>query len=185
MSFGGGSIIIPDRSMENYKEMIMSEDFRSCYEKYFPVIFRHAAYLAGNVQAAEDIAQETFIKLYNTPPQHSNTGAWLSRVASNLAYNYLRDEKTRRNKEPVIEEPEDSKVISIEDVVIKDSEIRLTRKILKAMNERDRMCLLLKFSGYKYTEISEILDIEKTSVGKILARAQEKFKEMYLKEVQS
>lgn len=171
--------------MENDKETNMGEDFRTCYEQYFPVIFRHAAYLTGNVQAAEDIAQETFIRLYNTPPQHSNTGAWLSRTASNLAYNYLRDEKTRRNKEPVIEEAEDSKVISIEDVVIKDSEIRLTRKILKAMKERDRMVLLLKFSGYRYHEIAEVLGIEKASVGKILARAQEKFKEMYAREVRN
>jgi RNA polymerase sigma factor (sigma-70 family) len=161
------------------------EDFNTAYEKYYKIIFRHCAYLTGDVQAAEDIAQETFIKLYNSPPSHGNIGAWLSRVATNLSYNYIRDQKTRRNKEPVVEEHEVSNVISIEEIVIKDSEVRLTRKILNSLNHRDRLCLLLKFSGYKYNEIAEIAGIEKASVGKILSRAQEKFKELYLKEVET
>lgn len=103
-------------------------------------------------------------------------------MATNLAYNYIRDQKTRRNKEPVLEENAPSNVISIEDIAIKDSEVRLTRKLLNSLNHRDRICLLLKFSGYKYNEIAEIAGIEKASVGKILSRAQEKFRELYLKE---
>ncbi|WP_282433065.1 RNA polymerase sigma factor SigX [Desulfosporosinus youngiae] len=158
------------------------DDFNTSYEKYYPVIFRHCAYLTGDVKAAEDIAQETFIKLYNSPPAHDNTGAWLSKVATNLAYNYIRDQKTRRSKEPVIEGHMVSNVISIEEIAIKNSEVRLVRKLLNNLNHRDRLCLLLKFSGYKYNEIAEIAKIEKASVGKILARAQEKFKELYLKE---
>ncbi|MCX7923493.1 MAG: RNA polymerase sigma factor SigX [Clostridia bacterium] len=166
-------------------ESVPEEDFNTSYEKYYTVIFRHCAYLTGDVQAAEDIAQETFIKLYNSPPTHGNTGAWLSRVATNLAYNYIRNQKTRRSKEPIVEEHAESNVISIEEIAIKDSEVRLTRKILNNLNHRDRLCLLLKFSGYKYNEIAEIAGIEKASVGKILSRAQEKFKELYLKEVET
>lgn len=161
------------------------EDFDTSYEKYYPVIFRHCAYLIGDVHAAEDIAQEAFIKLYNSPPVHGNTAAWLSKVASNLSYNFIRDRKTRRSKEPVVEEHGADNVISIEEIAIKDWEVRLTRKILNKLNHRDRLCLLLKFSGYKYSEIAEIAGIEKASVGKILSRAQEKFKELYLKEVAS
>lgn len=161
----------------------VSEDFNTSYEKYYTIIFRHCAYLTGDVQAAEDITQETFIKLYNSPPSHDNIVAWLSRVATNLAYNYIRDHKTRRSKEPVLEGHAVSNVISIEEIAIKDSEVRLTRKILQSLNHRDRLCLLLKFSGYKYNEIAEITGIEKASIGKTLSRAQEKFKELYLKEV--
>ena len=160
----------------------VSEDFNASYEKYYSVIFRHCAYLTGDVQAAEDIAQETFIKLYHSPPSHDNTIAWLSRVATNLSYNYIRDQKTRYSKETVIEQQGTGQVISIEDIAIRNSEVRLTRKILNSLSPRDRLCLLLKFSGYKYNEIAEITGVEKASVGKILSRAQEKFKELYLKE---
>ncbi len=167
----------------NFDERDVIKDFNDCYEKYYRVIFKHAAYLTGNSQVAEDITQEAFIKLYNSPQQHTNTAAWLSRVATNLAYNYFRREKIRSNKEPTIKHHAQSNVISLEDAAIRDFEIRMTRNILNRLKARDRICLLLKFSGYKYSEISEIAGVEKTSIGKILARAQEKFKEMYLKEV--
>lgn len=161
------------------------EDFTTSYEKHYNKIFRHCAYLTGDVQAAEDITQETFIKLYHSPPSHDNTGAWLLRVATNLAYNYFRDRETRQSKEPLVDEHAVSNVISIEEIAIKDSEVRMTRKILNRLNHRDRVCLLLKFSGYKYSEIAELAGVRKASVGKIISRAQEKFKELYLKEVQA
>lgn len=182
----GGSTIKPLNLIQNHENKKNApKDFKSFYDKYYSIIFKHAAYLTGSLQVAEDITQETFIKLYNAPPGHENVGAWLSRVATNLSYNYLRGEKIRKNKEPEIFEDEADNVISIEDIAIKDHEIRLTKKILNTLSPRDRMCLLLKFSGYKYDEIAEIAGMEKTSVGTTLARAQAKFKEKYLKEVQS
>ncbi len=151
--------------------------FNQYYKDYYTVIYKHTSYLTGNIQAAEDITQEVFIKLYNNPPKHSNVIAWLSKIASNLSYNYLRDEKRKKGKEKVL--LEDNKIISIEDAAIKNQEIRLIRKILDGLPERDRICLLLKFSGYKYNEISEIIGVEKSSVGTILARSQKKFMVKY------
>lgn len=162
----------------------VSDDFRLIYEKYYRVILRHTAYITGSIQTAEDLTQEVFIKLYNAPPQHSNIAAWLSMVANNLAYNHIRNEKSRKSKEPVVYEGESDKVISIEDAAIMNYDIRQTKKVLDSMPERDRICLLMKFSGYKYDEIAEVIKVEKSSVGTILARAQAKFKEKYLKGVQ-
>jgi RNA polymerase sigma factor (sigma-70 family) len=169
--------------MENPKKKDAEFDFGSIYEKYHEVILKHIAYLTGSMHVAEDISQEVFIRLYNSPPSHTNIIAWLCKVANNLSYNYTRDEKSKKRKNPVIAEDEADKVISIEDRVLKNSEIRLTKKVLNSLPARDRMCLLLKFSGYKYDEIAEVIGIEKSSVGTILARAQAKFKEKYLKEV--
>jgi len=56
---------------------------------------------------------------------------------------------------------------------------------LNSMEFRDRICLLLKFSGYKYSEIAEVLEVEISSVGTIIFRAQAKFKQKFSKEVQS
>lgn len=167
--------------MGNYHSDKSAVDFKDCYEKYYKVIYRHIAYLTGNTQSAEDLTQEAYIKLYQSPPAHTNVAAWLSRVASNLAYNYLRDEKTRKAKEPATADDDSEKVISIEDAALRNYEIRKIRKVLNALPLRDRTCLLLKFSGYKYDEIAEIISVEKTSVGTILARSQAKFMEKYQK----
>ena len=157
-------------------------DFDGFFKEYYPKVYRHAVYLTGNVQAAEDLVQEVFVKLYNNPPGHANVAAWLFRVANNLAYNYLRDEKVRKNKEPAVSAEDEDKIISIEDAAIRNQEIRTIRKVLNLLPERDRICLLLKFSGYKYNEIAEIIGVEKTSVGTILARCQARFVEKFRKE---
>lgn len=158
-------------------------DFDGLYKEYHNKVYRHLIYLTGNVHAAEDIAQEVFTKLFNNPPGHANIAAWLFKVANNLAYNYLRSEKTRSAKEPSVLAEDEEKVISIEDIAVRNQEIREIKKILGLLSERDRMCLLLKFSGYKYNEIAEVIGVEKTSVGTILARSQAKFMEKFMKEV--
>ena len=91
----------------------------------------------------------------------------------------------RKAKEPAITEYETDNVISIEEAAIKNIEVRRARKILSKLTARDRLCLMLKFSGYQYTEIAAIIAVQSTSVGKIISRAQEKFKRLYEKEVKN
>ncbi len=155
-------------------------DFDELYKEHYNKVYRHITYLTGNMQTAEDIAQEAFEKLYKNPPEHANVAAWLFRVANNLAYNHIRDQKTRDAKEPAISMEAEDKVISIEDAAIRNQEIREIRKVLASLPQRDRMCLLLKFSGYKYSEIAEVIGVEKGSVGTILARSQAKFMEKFM-----
>ncbi|MDP4093786.1 MAG: sigma-70 family RNA polymerase sigma factor [Bacillota bacterium] len=159
------------------------DSFEKYYETYYKTVFKHVAYITGNIQAAEDITQETFIKLYDIPPSHSNVAAWLIKVSTNLSYNFIRGDKIRKEKDPAVAENEATNVISIEDAAIRNMEIRSIKKVLDSLNPRDRLCILLKFSGYKYDEIAEIAGIEKASVGKTLARAQAKFKDKYVTEV--
>jgi len=161
---------------------ISVHDFQSLFEQFFPSVFRHVYFITQDRATAEDIAQETFIKLYHScPVSLKNPNAWLTRVATNLAYNYLKGEWRRRGREsgpnleftPVTE--------SSEDTVLRKEEAATVRKVLNALQVRDRMGLLLRFSGFSYEEIADVLEIPKSSVGKVLARAQQKFKEGYLK----
>lgn len=47
------------------------------------------------------------------------------------------------------------------------------------MNERDRTILLMKFSGFQYKEIADVLHIDISSIGTLLVRAKQKFRKMY------
>ncbi|MEB8957689.1 sigma factor-like helix-turn-helix DNA-binding protein, partial [Bacillus cereus] len=51
--------------------------------------------------------------------------------------------------------------------------------ILNKMNERERTLLLMKFSGFQYKEVAEILQIEISSIGTLLVRAKMKFRKIY------
>ena len=157
------------------------EDFQQLYHRYYPVVCRQAAYLLGGTEAAEDVAQEVFCKLYYSPPQEfTGLGGWLVRVTANLSFNYLKQQKSRKQREHKSGEAEANNVYSLEDRILKNNEVRVVREILNELNERDRLCLLLKFSGYSYREIAETTGLEKSSVGTILARAQARFKTLFL-----
>ncbi len=171
--------------MHRIKSLFKNEvkhNFQEIFDSYYPGICRRIAYLLGSQEAVEDIAQEVFLKLYySPPPKLTNIGGWLSRVAANLTYNYINSEKSRKKREVRSETEDNNKVIVLEDVIMKKHKVKEVQDILQEMKERDRMVLLLRFSGYSYQEIAEVVGIEKSSVGTVLARAQAKFKALYLK----
>lgn len=163
-----------------FKKKKDEQSFKTAYEQYYDTIFKRISYLTGDIHAAEDLSQEVFMKLLNSPPEHDNIGAWLNKVSTNISYNYIRDKKIHENKNKVIYEKEMGNVVSIEEVAINNCEVDLTKKVLNMLSPRDRMCLLLKFSGYKYSEIAEVIGVDKNSVGTLISRSQAKFKENYL-----
>lgn len=171
-------------AQEKLSQVRAPENFQELFQTYYPVVCRQVAYLLGATEAVEDIAQETFLKLYYSPPgELTNPGGWLGRVAANLSYNYLKSEKSRKAREVNSRSPlAVHNLVNIEDLILKNQEVVQVRNILNQLTERDRMVLLLKFSGYSYREIGEIIGLEKSSVGTILARAQSRFKTLYLQQ---
>lgn len=167
---------------EMEKDEKPSLTYQETYNLYYPALCRQLTYMLGSRAVAEEITQEAFLKLYCTPPrQYQNIGGWLSRVAVNLAYNYLRSEKSRLRREEKIER-QGFKTISSEDAVLQNEETNLVRSTLQTLPKRDRLCLLMKHSGFSYDEIAEAIGVKKTSVGTIIARAQAKFKRVYLEQ---
>lgn len=167
-----------------FKKKKLKDNFNKIYEEYYETIYKRIVYFLNDTHAAEDLTQEVFIKLYNFPPEHDNIAAWLNKVSANLSYNYLRDKKIHEGKNEVLYESELDQVVSIEEIAIQNYEVELTRKVLSMLSPRDRMSLLLKFSGYKYSEIAEVIGIDINSIGTILSRAQKKFKEHYIRQLQ-
>lgn len=155
-------------------------DFRGIFDGHYPAICRLVTGVLGNHAAAEDVVQEAFLKLYQSPPQElTNIRGWLSRVANNIAYNYLRGEKSRCHREAAIDhlppagEPEAE--------ILKSEGAAIVRQVLSLLPERERSLLLLKSSGLNYTEIARLLGIKESSVGTLLGRARQKFKAEYLR----
>lgn len=162
--------------------MIQEKDFRQLYNTYYPQVIRRLLCIVGNKSLAEDLAQETFLKLYSCPPnQMDNLGGWLSKVAANLAYNQIREEKNRTAREIKSDWLKDTKADPTEEIVLRNQKAEFVQKMLQKLEPRDRTCLVLKFTGFSYEEIAEVIGINKTSVGTILARAQAKFKDECLK----
>ncbi len=151
------------------------------YQQYYKQIVRRIAYLTGDVHIAEELAQEVFVKLYTQPPEHENVLAWLYTVAARSAYNHLRDDQIHRQREQIHYESKWELEGTPEDMVIENEKIKSVHASLETLTTRDRTCLLMKHSGYKYAEIAACLEVEINAIGVIISRAQEKFKKDYEK----
>ncbi|MFZ5944552.1 MAG: sigma-70 family RNA polymerase sigma factor [Bacillota bacterium] len=155
-----------------------SNDFSGEFHLYYPILIKQVSFLLGDSIAADDIVQETLIKYFYTERENiQNPKAWLIKVAVNSTYNYLRSEKNRKKREE-IDLPQST--FDVEETVLKNQEAFFVREAIAQLSDRDRMLILLKYTGYTYHEISQILNLEETSVGTLLARAKKKFKEILL-----
>lgn len=152
--------------------------FLQNYTRVYGVLFR----LVGDRAEAEDLALETFWKFWERPPtRHDNVIGWLYRVATNLGYNALRAAKRRiKYEESAGREAIDlSRLPDPAHEAERNAERRQARQVLQQMNPRDMQLLILRHSGFAYKEIAQVIGVAPTSVGTLLARAEEEFERLY------
>jgi RNA polymerase sigma-70 factor (ECF subfamily) len=77
--------------------------FELLYQRYCESIFRHLDGIVRQEAAAQDLAQEVFLRVWTRAEQWSGQGSfkgWLYRIATNLALNHLRGVR-RKPAEPL------------------------------------------------------------------------------------
>lgn len=153
--------------------------YAALYEKYYSDVLDHTMYISRDMNIAEDCTQDAFVKFISLSGDHPNPLGWLKKVASNYIYSYYRRQKIKDKKFAGIG---NDIIVNPEDTAISKLETAKVRHILNKMNPRDSMCILLRYSDYKYSEIAELMGIQPSTVGKMLLRAQNRFKELYLEE---
>jgi len=75
--------------------------FEAIFERYAETIRRHLARLTENDASAQDLVQETFLRVWTRAEQWDGRGSfagWLYRIATNLAFNYLRSMRRKREQ---------------------------------------------------------------------------------------
>jgi len=157
------------------------DDFVELYDAHFARVYRYMDRLSGDPDLAADIAQETFIKLYQRGSITETPGAWLVTVAMNLFRNAYTTQSRRRHLLSVVPDAATFVDRAVEAPASEETralELRV-RRALDRIPERERQMLLLRAEGYSYREIAEALQIQETSVGTLLARAKRAFREHY------
>ncbi|HEY7180254.1 MAG TPA: sigma-70 family RNA polymerase sigma factor [Blastocatellia bacterium] len=155
----------------------MKQDFDNIYHEVAPGVYRYLRRLMESRLQAEDILQETFLKLHlqlDAGVRIENPRAWLFQVATNLAKNKKRDEMRSALREERYSAPP-----QVVDFHSRLDDQQIIRRVLAQLSPRMRQALLLFSEGFSYREIAVIAGIETANVGPLLRRAREAFKQYY------
>ena len=137
------------------------------FDLYGAALFRFARSLVANDADAEDIVQDTFLKLQrhlHPGGDRSNLRAWIFAVAANAC----RDRARWRLRWLPWRAELDTRSVEAEDEA---PDRRRARAAFAALAQRDRLLLSLRAQGLSYREIAAAAGIAEASVGKLLARA--------------
>ncbi|WP_372448616.1 RNA polymerase sigma factor [Streptomyces durocortorensis] len=114
---------------------------------------------------AEDIAQEATIQLVKNWEKVEHPKAWIYKVANNIIYRRAREQF---HKEIVTSEHIERAIESPIDFITESSDII---QVLKELPKRQRQVLAWTLSGYSPSEISEILEVEQSTVRSTMRHA--------------
>jgi RNA polymerase sigma factor (sigma-70 family) len=147
--------------------------FQQVYEEHAGAIFRYLRRVAGSRLLAEDLLQETFLKLHVhlvAGGALDNVRAWLFRVATNVARDRMRDAARATLREQAYSPPS-----SVVDFSRQFEQQQVIASVLRRLPPRMRQVLLLSGEGFTYKEIASITGIEPAYVGVVLHRARGAF----------
>ncbi|MCX6572539.1 MAG: sigma-70 family RNA polymerase sigma factor [Candidatus Aminicenantes bacterium] len=153
--------------------------FEELVAKYQPKVFSMALSFTRNREAADDLAQEIFLKAYLALPRFhgkSEFGTWLYRISINHIRDFLR--KKGRAKEvslddvPEISFSDREQAEKAEQERETEARRTLVQTFVRSLPEKYRVIVTLRdIQGLAYEEISRILKLSPGTVDSRLHRA--------------
>jgi RNA polymerase sigma-70 factor (ECF subfamily) len=147
--------------------------------------------MARNTAAAEDLAQEVFLRVYRSRQTYEASAkftTWLYRIATNLAVNHARDTRHERPEVTVsLDEPDeesgttldvaDGKVTAEENLVRRERMLAIRAKV-EALPERQKLAVIMhKYQQMDYKQIADVLKLSESATKSLLFRAYETLRE--------
>lgn len=146
--------------------------YRALAERYLAPIVRYASRLLSDPHEAEDVAQETFLRLWQKAASYEPRGhqpsTWLFRIAHNQCVDRLRQRR------PIASESPDQSVAADRpsgELAKKELSVAV-QAALAALPERQRAALaLIHDQGMSQAEAAEVLGCGVEAVESLLSRA--------------
>src|ERR1700736_1973545 len=121
------------------------DPFERLFLQEYPKVVAIAYRVLADRPAAEDVAQEVFLKFHRSySPDSERASGWLHAAAVHSALNVIRGERRRE-----------------------------VRRALSRLPQRTAAVLMLRHSGLSYAEVATALGIKVGNVGTLLRRAEE------------
>ena len=149
------------------------ESFKNIFDTHFDSVRNYVYYRSGDTELATDIAQETFMKVWEKKldPNIDHIAALLFKIAGDLFVSSYRKQKVALNFRMNVK-PEDTGTVTPEDQMrFEELKIRYN-KALGELPEKQRIVFLMsRMDELKYHEIAEKLGLSVKAVEKRMKNA--------------
>jgi RNA polymerase sigma-70 factor (ECF subfamily) len=159
--------------------------FEYLVQKYRRPMVSFMFRMAHNNAAAEDLAQEVFLRVYRSRGSYEASAkftTWLYRIATNLAVNHARDTRHERPENTVsLDEPDEESgrtldlpdhSPSAEQNIVQRERVAAIRQRVQALPERQRMAVVMhKYQQMEYRQIADVLQLSESATKSLLFRA--------------
>ncbi|WP_297959054.1 RNA polymerase sigma factor [uncultured Ruminococcus sp.] len=167
-----------DNGASSYRRFRDNSDVHGLDEiiiEYCDGLILYLASIVGNVQKAEEIAEDTFVLLGTKKPkfkEKSSFKTWLYTIARNLAVDYIRKD-SRKNCISIEDTPEmiDDETAVEEAYIRKEQQIMIHKAMRKLNPKYQQVLWLIYFEGFSNKEAARIMRKSLRSLESILYRA--------------
>ncbi len=149
--------------------------FRQLFETHKDRVYSVARHFCADQAAAQDVAQEVFVKLFRTIGQYRHQAAfstWLHRIVVNTCLSSKRKTKRTVSLSGLEPEPNVEREASQERLYQRSQLRRVVSAAVSELGENLRMTLILRYmEELSYSEIAETLGCSIGTVASRLNRA--------------
>ncbi|MBN9294625.1 MAG: RNA polymerase sigma factor [Flavobacteriia bacterium] len=149
--------------------------FEDIYKAYWQKIFRLCLGYVNDFSSAQDLAQETFITVWQQLPKFRNEagiGTWIFRIAVNTCLRQI--EKEKRMVKTVLpvhlaEEKQESP----------EPKVQLLYQYISELPENERIIISLELEGIRQAEIANITGFSESNIRVKIHRIKEKLNKKF------
>ena len=174
------------------------EALKAAVEKYSNLLYKVAIGFMHDQQAADDIVQDVFIKLWENAPKlnfdKTQLSTWLYRVTVNHCINQVKRQKfkslfqdmskfTRKNDDGTIEvEIQDNFSLNPQQYTENQELRQIIEKAINSLPKKQRIAFILtKYRNMSAKQAAEIMDTSPANVDVLVHRAKKNLQKFILK----
>ncbi|MFQ5899496.1 MAG: RNA polymerase sigma factor [Candidatus Methylomirabilia bacterium] len=148
--------------------------FQLLYDRHHRAVFHFLLRFFGDRQTAEDLLQETFLRMFAHREEYRARAAfkaWLFTIARNLVFDQLRRRRPSPERAEALESLADPGPTPLEQAEAQELREQLQGAVLKLPPTEREVLLLSRFAGLSHEEIGEVTGASLGTVRVALHRA--------------